>query len=168
MADGSARVHLDTVLNLTRQGVEFAGGHGCAATLFARVEGTWDVASLWARGRFRRPALRWRRQWSQRDHCHQPRTVTRCTRSATNSNCGFDPSERFQQCCSAAPRPGGVMVFLTFGFVSAQSQVATNMFLRQRPMIGTTRQKSKILIPQRYIIAVNARLARLPGCQRLR
>ncbi len=72
-------VHLDTVLNLTRRGIEFAGGHGCAATMFARVAGTWDVASLWARGRFRRPALRWRRQWSQRDHCHQPRTVTRCT-----------------------------------------------------------------------------------------
>ena len=49
------------------------------------------------------------------------------------------------------------MVFLTFGFVSAQSQVATNLRLRQRPMIGTTRQKLKILIPQRYLISVNAR-----------
>jgi hypothetical protein len=49
-----------------------------------------------------------------------------------------------------------VMVFLTSGFVSAQSQVATNLLLRQRPMIGTTRQKLKILIPHHHIIAVNA------------
>ncbi len=48
-------VRLDTVLNLTRQGVEFAGGHGCAATMSARAAGIWRVARSSAHERFRRP-----------------------------------------------------------------------------------------------------------------
>jgi len=41
-------------------------------------------------------------------------------------------------------------VFLGFGFVSAQSQGYSNLLLRQRPMIGTTRQNPKILAPNGY------------------
>jgi hypothetical protein len=36
-------------------------------------------------------------------------------------------------------------VFWGFGFVSAQSQGFANLLLRQRPMIGTSRQNPKIL-----------------------
>jgi len=47
-------------------------------------------------------------------------------------------------------------VFLPFGFVSAHLQVFFNLCIRQRPMIGTARQKAKIQLPHRYIISVNA------------
>jgi hypothetical protein len=47
-------------------------------------------------------------------------------------------------------------VFLSFGFVSAQFQGFTNLRLRQRPMIGTTRQNAKILAPNGYNIFSNA------------
>jgi len=55
--------------------------------------------------------------------------------------------------------PGG-SVFLPFGFVLAHLQVFFNLRIRQRPMIGTARQKAKIQLPHRYIISVNA-LARI-------
>ncbi len=59
--------------------------------------------------------------------------------------------ERFHQCCSAAPRPCWVMVFfdfwLRFGSVTGCNEHAPS----PKP-----RQKSKILIPHRYIISVNA------------
>jgi len=45
---------------------------------------------------------------------------------------------------------------LPFGFVLAQLQVFFNLRIRQRPMIGTARQKAKIQLPHRYIISVNA------------
>jgi len=47
-------------------------------------------------------------------------------------------------------------VFLPFGFVSAHLQVYFNLCFRQRPMIGTARQRAKIQLPHRYIISVNA------------
>jgi len=46
-------------------------------------------------------------------------------------------------------------VFLPFGFVLAYLQVFFNLRIRQRPMIGTARQKAKIQLPHRYIISVN-------------
>jgi len=64
--------------------------------------------------------------------------------------------------------PGG-SVFLPFGFVSAHLQVFFNLRIRQRPMIGTARQKAKIQLPHRYIISVNALMndqARMPGADR--
>jgi len=51
--------------------------------------------------------------------------------------------------------PGG-SVFLPFGFVLVHLQVFFNLRIRQRPMIGTARQKAKIQLPHRYIISVNA------------
>jgi hypothetical protein len=39
-----------------------------------------------------------------------------------------------------------------FDFVSAQSQVFFNLLLRQRPMIGTIREKSKFPAPNSYTI----------------
>jgi len=47
-------------------------------------------------------------------------------------------------------------VFLPFDFVLAHLQVFFNLRIRQRPMIGTARQKAKIQLPHRYIISVNA------------
>jgi hypothetical protein len=47
-------------------------------------------------------------------------------------------------------------VFLSFGFVSAQLQGLSNLRLRQRPMIGTTRQNSKILASNGYDFFSNA------------
>jgi len=47
-------------------------------------------------------------------------------------------------------------VFLPFGFVLAHLQVFFNLRIRQRPMIGTARQKAKIHLPHRYIISINA------------
>jgi len=38
----------------------------------------------------------------------------------------------------------------------AHLQVFFNLGIRQRPMIGTARQKAKIQLPHRYIISVNA------------
>jgi len=52
-------------------------------------------------------------------------------------------SEKLQPCGREIKRA----VFLGFGFVSAQSQGLSNLLLRQRPMIGTTRQNPKILAP---------------------
>jgi len=40
-------------------------------------------------------------------------------------------------------------VFLLFGFVLAHLQVFFNLRIRQRPMIGTARQKAKIQLPHR-------------------
>jgi hypothetical protein len=45
---------------------------------------------------------------------------------------------------------------LSFGFVSAQLQGYSNLRLRQRPMIGTPRQNSKILAPNGHSISSNA------------
>jgi len=45
---------------------------------------------------------------------------------------------------------------LPFGFILAHLQVFFNLCIRQRPMIGTARQKAKIQLPHRYIISVNA------------
>jgi hypothetical protein len=47
-------------------------------------------------------------------------------------------------------------VFWSFSFVSAQLQGFANLRLRQRPMIGTTRQNSKILTPHGYSFSSNA------------
>jgi len=68
----------------------------------------------------------------------------------------LDELEHFHKCCSGADSGVREAVFLTFDFVLAQSQGYANLLLRQRPMIGTARQKSKILAPLRYIISVNA------------
>jgi hypothetical protein len=51
--------------------------------------------------------------------------------------------ERFKKFCSHADGEKERAVFLGFGFVSAQLQGFTNLRLRQRPMIGTTRQNTK-------------------------
>jgi hypothetical protein len=47
-------------------------------------------------------------------------------------------------------------VFWVSGFVSAQLQGSSNLRLRRRPIIGTTRQKPKILAAHRYLFSVNA------------
>jgi hypothetical protein len=56
---------------------------------------------------------------------------------------------------------GEKAVFWGSGFVSAQLQGFSNLRLRQRPMIGITRQNPKILAPHGYSFSSNA-LARKP------
>jgi hypothetical protein len=52
-------------------------------------------------------------------------------------------SEHYQKTCSHAAGEPERAVFLGLGFVSAQLQGFSNLRLRQRPMIGTTRQTQK-------------------------
>jgi len=47
-------------------------------------------------------------------------------------------------------------VFLTLASFWLIYRWIINLRIRQRPMIGTARQKAKILLPHRYIISVNA------------
>jgi len=70
--------------------------------------------------------------------------------------------ERLNKYCSHAGEKGGKRtgksehaVFLGLRFVSAQSQAAAGMLLRQRPMIGSTRSNPKILAPPGYSIFVS-------------
>jgi len=57
--------------------------------------------------------------------------------------------KHFQKNCSHAVGESKRAVFWSFGFVSAQLQDFSNLLLCQRPMIGSTRQNSKILAPAR-------------------
>jgi hypothetical protein len=59
--------------------------------------------------------------------------------------------EHFQKNCSHVVGESEEAVFLGFGFVSAQLQGFSNLRLRQRPMIGTTRQKSKLDLPSKIL-----------------
>jgi hypothetical protein len=59
--------------------------------------------------------------------------------------------EHFHQFCSHAGEEKREAVFLIFGFVSAQSQAAAGMLLRQ-----SLAKKPKILAPHGYSISSNA------------
>jgi hypothetical protein len=59
--------------------------------------------------------------------------------------------EHFHQFCSDAGEERREVVFLIFGFVSAQSQAAAGMLLRQ-----SLAKKPKILAPHGYSISSNA------------
>ena len=74
----------------------------------------------------------------------------------TNSQFAPHFLEHFQKNCSPAVREGEKAVFWGSGFVSAQFKGLSNLRLRQRPMIGTTRQNPKILAPHGYSFSSNA------------
>jgi hypothetical protein len=65
--------------------------------------------------------------------------------------------ERFHKYCSHTVEGNKEnAVLLGLGVVSAQSQATTGMLLYQKPMIGTTRPKRKILAPSGYSISSSA------------
>ena len=109
----------------------------------------------------------------ERQQAHLPRRLPASTRLSPLlpilCRRGFHGAglEHFHQICSDELRTGKPRSFWLLAAFRLSYRVRLNLRLRRRPMIGTTRQKPKILAAHRYIFSVNALIA-VPGKERWR